>query len=208
MLFLFYISNMNNNEKQNIGKNNLSEILLLLSERLKLVFPKNVWKLIVCGGAALAELNLVQRTTKDIDVIGKFSEENIEYAGFDEQFKEQVSIIAELLNLPSNWINTGPESLLQTGLPPGLLNRLTKKSYGKNLTIGFISRIDQIFLKLYASVDRGGYHVDDLINLSPSDIELIDAAHWVCNQDTSETFYLLLKSMLEQIGYKNVTKKL
>ncbi len=208
MIFLFYISIMNKGEKQNIGKKNLSEILLLLGERLKLVIPEKEWKLIVCGGAALAELNLVQRTTKDIDVIGKFSEEKIEYAGFDTKFKEQVSIIAELLNLPSNWINTGPESFLQTGLPPGLLDRLIKKKYGKNLTIGFISRIDQVFLKLYASVDRGGYHVDDLIKLEPSDKELLDASSWICSQDTSETFFLLLKSMLEQIGYKNVAGKL
>jgi len=181
MLFLFYINNMNKDSAQNIGKENLSNILLLLNERLTLVY---------------------------IDVIGKFSKKNIEYANFDIQFKEQVSIIADLLNLPSDWINTGPESFLQTGLPQGLLDRLTKKSYGKNLTIGFISRIDQIFLKLYASVDRGGYHVDDLIKLKPSDTELLEASSWVCNQDTSETFYLLLKSMLTQIGFENVAKKL
>lgn len=199
---------MNKGRTQNIGKENLSNILSLLNERLTLVSPDIEWNLIVCGGAALAELNLLQRTTKDIDVIGKFSEKDIEYANFDTQFKEQVSIIADLLNLPSNWINTGPESFLQTGLPPGLLDRLTKKSYGKNLTIGFISRIDQIFLKLYASVDRGGYHVDDLIKLEPSETELLKASRWVCNQDTSETFLLLLKSMLEQIGYKNVAGKL
>ena len=199
---------MNTGENQKIGKENLGEILSLLGERLALAFPGKEWKLIVCGGAALAELDLVQRTTKDIDVIGSFSEAQVEYAGFDSKFKEQVSIIAEIFNLPPDWINTGPESFLQTGLPAGILDRLTKKKYGENLTIGFISRIDQVFLKLYASVDRGGYHVDDLIKLAPSEKELLDACRWVCQQDTSETFALLLKSMLEQIGYQDVARRL
>ncbi len=123
-------------------------------------------------------------------------------------FVEHLSIISYLFNLPADWINTGPESFIQSGLPPGLLKRLALKRYGKNLTIGFISRLDQIFLKLYASVDRGGYHVDDLIKLKPTENELLDACKWVCEQDTSEAFAMLLKSMLEQIGFKDVARKL
>lgn len=49
------------------------------------------------------------------------------------------------------------------GLPEGIVKRLTWKTYGKKLRIGFIHRFDQINFKLYASVDqRGGYHADDL----------------------------------------------
>ncbi|MGD9202854.1 MAG: DUF6036 family nucleotidyltransferase [Chitinispirillia bacterium] len=190
-----------------LNQENLEKILHLLGERLALTTPDKRWNLIVCGGAALAALNLVQRTTKDIDVIGQFTGNHIEYAGFDSKFSEQISIISESLNLPPNWINTGPESFIKSGLPEGLLKRLVIKKYGENLTIGFISRYDQIFLKLYASVDRGGYHVDDLIILRPSKHELLDACKWICEQDTSEEFAALLKSMLEQIGFGDVARK-
>ena len=199
---------MNRNDKKKLNQENLEVILQLLGERLTLVSPEKNWNLVVCGGAALAVLNLVQRTTKDIDVIGQFIEDRIEYAGFDTKFKEQMSIIAELFNLPIDWINTGPESFIRSGLPPGLLKRLTLKKYGKNLNIGFISRHDQIFFKLYASIDRGGYHVDDLIKLKPTEKELLYACKWVCEQDTSEVFAALLQSMLKQIGFKDVAGKL
>jgi hypothetical protein len=194
--------------KKRLGQENLEELLSLLGERLSLESPEITWNLIVCGGAALAILNLVQRTTKDIDVIGKLEDEQIVYADFDLKFKEQISLIAEIYNLPPDWINTGPESFIQSGLPAGITERLTYKNYGKNLTIGYIDRYDQIFLKLYASVDRGGYHVDDLIRLNPTETELLNACQWVCEQDTSEGFYQLLKSMLGQIGFKNVAEKL
>lgn len=189
-----------------LNQENLEEILSLLAERLSFELPETKWNLIVCGGAALSILNLVQRTTKDIDVIGKLVENKIDYANFDPIFNEQISIIAELFNLPSDWINTGPEDFIKTGLPEGIIERLITKNYGQNLSICFISRYDQIFLKLYASVDRGGYHVDDLIKLNPTEIELLNACKWVCEQDTSEGFYNLLKSMLEQIGFENVAR--
>jgi hypothetical protein len=194
--------------KKQLDQENIEKLLSLLGERLTLESPEIKWNLIVCGGAALTILNLVKRTTKDIDVIGKFVDEQIVYADFDVKFKEQISLIAELFNLPPDWINTGPESFIQSGLPAGIIKRLTHKNYGKNLTIGFIGRYDQIFLKLYASVDRGGYHVDDLIKLHPTETELLSACRWVCEQDTSEGFYQLLKSMLEQIGFKDVAGKL
>ncbi len=199
---------MNQNEKKKPNQTNLEEILMLLGERLTLVSPEKKWDLVVCGGAALAVLNLIQRTTKDIDVIGKLKNNQIGYADFDIKFKEQISIISELLNLPTDWINTGPELFIQSGLPTGLQKRLTQKDYGKNLSIGFISRYDQIFFKLYASVERGGYHVDDLIKLKPTEKELLNACNWVCEQDTSEAFISLLRSMLQQTGFINVARKI
>src|SRR4030042_379867 len=91
-----------------IDHGNIDDILSLLGERLSLVLPEKTWNLVVCGGAALAVLNLVQRTTQDIDVIGKLVEGNIEYADFDMKFKEQIRIVSEMFNLPADWINTGP----------------------------------------------------------------------------------------------------
>lgn len=198
---------MDNKTKQ-LSQDNIEKILNLLAQRLQLAFPEKKWKLVVCGGAALAVMNLVNRTTKDIDVIGLLEKDYIEFAEFNSIFVEQIAIVAEMFNLPKDWINTGPEAFISTGLPNGLISRLKFIIYGDNLEIGFIGRYDQIFLKLYASVDRGGYHVDDLLRLEPTEGELIDACRWVCEQDASFEFKGLLKSMLNQIGFENVTSKI
>lgn len=129
----------------NLNSKNLESVLLLLSERLALVMPGQRWDLVVCGGSALNALNLVSRTTKDIDVIGKMVNNKVCFASFDDLFKEQIIICSELLNLPVDWLNTGPESYLKTGLPSGLVGRLTWRQYGHCLRIGYISRIDQVF---------------------------------------------------------------
>ena len=58
---------------------------------------------------------------------------------------------------------TGPADLLKYGLPEGFKERLQTKIYGQELTVHYISRVDQIHFKVYASVDSGpGRHVDDL----------------------------------------------
>jgi hypothetical protein len=49
------------------------------------------------------------------------------------------------------------------GLPEGFVSRLFQKDYGRRLTVYFAGRKDQIHFKLYAAVDRGGYHIDDLL---------------------------------------------
>ena len=98
-------------------------------------------------------------------------------------------------------MNLGPQSYLETGLPEGLIERLVWKTYGPKFELGFISRFDQIHLKLYASADRAGYHVDDLIKLKPSTEEIITASKWCLEQDVSEGFKAIFISMLQQLGF-------
>ena len=94
------------------------------------------------------------------------------------------------------------------GLPKGFENRLIAKVFGTHVTVHFIGRLDQIHFKLYASVDRGGYHIEDLIALNPTDNELLMAAEWSQTHDVSEGHTMLLKDMLTQLGYGNVASKL
>jgi hypothetical protein len=63
-----------------IDRKNLDAILTLLNDRLALVFPEARWNLVVCGGTALNALNLVSRTTKDVDVIGVLCGNHIKYS--------------------------------------------------------------------------------------------------------------------------------
>ena len=72
----------------------------------------------------------------------------------------------------------------------------------------FPSRWDLIHLKFFASIDRNSYHVQDLLNLKPTEKEIESAARWVLTQDVSQEFRLLTKNFLKKIGYEQVAEKL
>jgi len=115
--------------------------------------------------------------------------------------------VAVDLGLDENWLNAGPADLVDLGLPPGFTARLHQKRYGNQVTVNFISRIDQIYFKLYAAVDRGpGYHVDDLLALQPTMEEMGAAAAWAVTHDISPAFKLILKDMLVKLGYELVAE--
>jgi hypothetical protein len=120
--------------------------------------------LVVCGGTALSALGLVMRTTRDMDVLGLVSETQNgvtiqSIKEFPEWLVEAADKVRRDFDLPERWLNLGPASQVESGLPEGFTKRLVKKVYGQYLTVYFISRIDQIHFKLYASVDQDGYHV-------------------------------------------------
>ncbi|GAH39672.1 unnamed protein product, partial [marine sediment metagenome] len=56
-------------------------------------------------------------------------------------------------DLKENWLNAGPASVMDFGLPDGLMNRVQTRNYGKNLILHLLGRYDQIHFKLYAAVD-------------------------------------------------------
>ena len=195
-----------------IGSDNINEILSALEQQIRYRGGRSM-TLVVCGGTALAALGLVDRTTKDVDVLGKLEETEegvkvVKIDRFPQWFEEAVSVVGRDFRLPEYWLNLGPAPQLETGLPPGFEERLIKKSYGKFLTVYFISRKDQIFFKLYASVDRDDYHVQDLFALNPTEEELIEATKWVLTQDVSEDFRIILKDFLKRKGYENIAQRI
>lgn len=169
--------------------------------------------LVVCGGTALSALGLVMRTTRDMDVLGSVSEtENgvtiQSIKKFPEWLVEAANRVGRDFDLPEAWLNLGPASQVESGLPEGFEKRLVKKAYGQYLTVYFISRLDQIHFKLYASVDQDGYHVQDLFALKPTENEMEMAAKWVVTQDVSEVFKALLKDFLEIHNYGDTAKRI
>jgi hypothetical protein len=191
-----------------IDEKNIERILVALDSQI-LAVGGDAISLVVCGGTALAALGLVLRTTKDVDVLGTLEKGEILKMGrFPGWLNEAASRVAADFDLPADWLNLGPESQLDTGLPQGLPDRLAKKKYGKRLTIFFVSRIDQIHFKLYASLDRGGYHVQDLFKLAPTSAELLAASRWVLTQDVSAGFKTILVSFLRRHGYEELAGKL
>jgi len=104
--------------------------------------------------------------------------------------------------LPTDWLNGGPTSLLDLGLPTGFEDRLQWRHYGPALGVAFASRLDQVHFKLYAAVDAGGpgKHEADLRRLRPTSDELVAAARWTRTHDPSDGYRAMLAAALEHFG--------
>ncbi|MHB1483389.1 MAG: DUF6036 family nucleotidyltransferase [Saccharofermentanales bacterium] len=174
-----------------------------------------VIELVVCGGSALQALGLIDRTTRDLDILAFISRNN-DYSIYLETAKQlpdyliiAANTVARDFNLPADWLNSGPTDLLSQGLPDGFIERLQSRRYGSRLVVHFISRYDQICFKMYAAINGGSErHLSDLFILNPSDDDLLSAANWCLTQDASDIFPALVKSFLRKVGFSNVAERL
>ena len=112
-------------------------------------------ELLICGGAALNLMGFIDRATKDIDVVASIKDEaggkkTVSKASLSlPSLNAIIATIASDFDLPKNWLNSGPESVLDLGMPEGFLERVETRTYGKQLTIHLLGRRDQIFFKFY-----------------------------------------------------------
>lgn len=186
----------------------LNQALMLLHERLEFADAPKVG-LVVCGGSALIATGLVPRTTQDVDVLAMLRDEDlIDPEPMPDYLISAAEATARTLQLPADWLNCGPADLFRMGLPEGTKERLIRMSVGERLTILYVSRLDQIFFKLYAAVDRGGYHIEDLLQLNPASEELYEAARWTMTHDVSEGFKMMLCQLLTELGFEDVSQQL
>jgi len=196
------------------GKQEIEKVLTALSEQLGAEGVVHL-EMLVCGGTALNILGYVKRITKDVDVIA-FVDKNkdgLTILSKASPLKPALIKAAEKVkrdfDLPDTWLNAEPASVMDFGLPEGLMDRVESRTFGKYLVIHFLTRLDQIHFKLHAAVDQsGGKHYDDLIELKPTKRELEKAARWSMTHDPSEGYKTVLKDFLEKIGYKDVAEKL
>jgi hypothetical protein len=162
--------------------------------------------LVVIGGAALLALGLVDRPTKDVDIVGLLREGGLEAARpLPGVLDEARAVVARDFGLREHWLNGGPTSLLDLGMPEGFLERATTRTYGAYLTVRFASRFDQIHFKLYAMVDAGGpgKHEQDLRELHPGREELLAAARWTLTHDPSAGYLEALERALAYLGVED-----
>lgn len=192
----------------------VENILSALGEQLESLSEERV-ELLICGGSALNVLGLVQRATKDVDVLAcvKWSSAGdvyfVKVDPLNDALMEASEKVARDFNLPENWLNPGPTSAVDSGLPDGIIERVTTRKYGRKMTVHFLGRYDQIHFKLYASADQGaGKHLDDLLALNPTADELEQAARWSMTHDVSEGYRQILKELLSHMGYKDVAERL
>jgi hypothetical protein len=159
--------------------------------------------LVIVGGAGLQVLGIIDRATKDVDVLATFEDVLRPSDPLPPLVVEAAARVAALLQLPDDRLSSGPTSLLQWGLPDGSTDRLTSKRYGA-LTAHLASRLDQICFKLYAFADLGGgRHEMDLRSLQPTPDELTFAAIWVRTQDPSPAFDSMLTKALAYLEQRD-----
>lgn len=188
-----------------LDKVTITNLLTALGKQINFM-KKGPIQIVVCGGASMNVLGQINRTTKDIDVLGILKREKsgklkTEEAVFPSWFIEATNKVKKDFDLPDNWINAEPASLVRLGLPKGFERRLKKIRYGRSFSVCYISRLDQIHFKLYASADRGGHHINDLLLLSPKDEEIKQAARWCMTHDVSAGFRLVLMELLKELGF-------
>lgn len=165
--------------------------------------------IVILGGAALNLLGIVHRATRDVDVIAlgqppsHAAPHHLERPDtLPEALVTAAATVARDLGLAQDWLNTAPAGQWDTGLPPGLEQRLHWRRFG-GLDVGIVDRRDLVFFKLYAAADDVGpesVHVQDLLALRPTAAELTDAAQWVQTQDPSTAFGASLAVVVDYVG--------
>ena len=161
-----------------------------------------VHDLALVGGGALLVLGLIDRSTKDLDVVARIEDGGWRRAEpFPAELADAVRDVARALDLPHDWLNPGPTDLLDLGLPVGFEERTVIRRYGA-LTVRLASRTDPIAFKLHAAVDQGAdsKHFADLQKLAPAPSELVDAARWTRTHDPSDGFASMLRQALAALG--------
>jgi hypothetical protein len=179
------------------------ELLSALEQQLAALGES--YDLIVAGGAALLALGLVSRPTRDVDLLALKGPAGLHRADpLPPLLARARDRVARDFAVPTTWLNNGPTSLLDLGLPEGFEDRVTVREYGRALRVRFASRLDQIHFKLYAMVDQGpGKHEADLRALEPTTEELVAAARWSRTHDPSEGHREMLANALEYLGVED-----
>jgi hypothetical protein len=160
------------------------------------------YSILVIGGGCLLLLRLIDRPTGDLDVVA-LAEKGVyrKIETLPAPLATAAAQVARALELADTWLNTGPASLMDLGLPAGWEDRISVRTYGA-LEVHISSRFDLICFKLYAAVDRGpnDKHYSDLQELEPTANELTQAARWTITHDPSEGFRSELLGCLASLG--------
>ena len=187
-----------------IGRTQLESALRALGELLEA--RRLHYEVVLIGGGNFILRGLGTRpTTKDLDLLGEWTADGVKpMRPMPEPLRIAVVDVARAYGLASDWLNLGPESLLDLGLPDGFLGRLERHDY-RGIVAWLADRVDMVCFKLYAAVDQGprSRHLQDLRELRPDRDELLAAARWRVTHDPSPGYRLLLVDTLRHLGMED-----
>jgi hypothetical protein len=165
------------------------------------------YEVVLIGGANLLLRGVIARPTKDGDLIGQRLDTG-EVSAMRElppDLARAVGDVATTYGLAPDWLNVGPQSIIDLGLPAGFSSRLTCRRFG-GLGIWSAGLYDMICFKLYAAADHWptrDRHIADLRALEPTPEQLISAAGWARTHDPSAGFRGMLVGVLESLGIED-----
>jgi hypothetical protein len=106
----------------------VDQLLTALSEQLERTGSQ--FELVMVGGSALLALGLIDRPTKDVDVVALREADVLEKADpLPVDLRDAIDRVARDFGLPQQWINPGPASLMDFGLPEGFLDRVETRRW-------------------------------------------------------------------------------
>lgn len=161
------------------------------------------YELVIVGGASLLLRDIIARPTKDVDVLGErvASGEIGALEALPAPLARAAVEVGLAFGLAPDWLNLGPASLLDLGLPDGFEDRLEARRAG-GLIVWVPGRFDLACFKLYAAVDRWptrDRHLEDLEALGPTRDDLLAAARWARSHDPSQAFADNLAAVLRHL---------
>lgn len=162
--------------------------------------------IVIIGGAALNLLGVVNRTTRDVDVVAMTSSPGEKLVAptnpLPAPLLKAVETVARDLDLAPNWLNRGPASQWEIGLPPGFADRLHWRSYGP-LHVGIADQLDLVHFKLEAAADQpsaeSNRHLEDLLALRPSDSDLETAVAWVKEKNVGPGYHEIVNKVRDYV---------
>jgi hypothetical protein len=135
---------------------------------------------VVIGGSALGLMGLIQRPTRDCDILVPELPPAIAAAARDFAKAQREAGV----ELQGDWLNNGPTQL-GDALPVGWRDRLQRIFQGRALVLSTLGRPDLLKSKLFALCDRGT-DLPDCIALAPTPAELAESLPWLEQQDGNE----------------------
>ena len=187
-----------------IGRAQLETALAALGELLTARGLR--YEVVLVGGGNLILRELIARpTTKDLDILGARTPDGIVHIRpMPEPLRDAIFDVGRTFGLADDWLNTGPDSLLDLGLPDGFVDRLERRDFS-GLVAWLAGRFDMVCFKLYAAVDQGprSRHFQDLRDLGPDRDDLLSAARWARSHDPSPGFRSLLVETLRALGVED-----
>jgi hypothetical protein len=192
-----------------IGRAQLETALTALGELLAARGLR--YEVVLVGGGNLILREFIARpTTKDLDILGAKSPDGVvQLRPMPDPLRDAVIDVGRTFGLADDWLNTGPDPLLDLGLPEGFAERLDRRNYG-GLVAWLAGRFDMVCFKLYAAVDQGARsrHFQDLRDMAPHRDELLAAGRWATSHDPSPGFRSLLLETLRALEIEDADASL
>lgn len=149
---------------------------------------------VVIGGSALGLMGVIQRPTRDFDILVPELPVEISAAARDFARAQRMGGV----ELADDWLNNGPMQLGEV-LPPGWRERVERIFEGQALVLSTLGRADLLKSKLFALCDRGT-DLPDCVALGPTREELRAALPWLDLQDGNVDWPTHVRATLDELS--------